>query len=149
MPKHGSMLLYVHGNQKARWDGQPRTATSTLTQLLKSVSGGVVRFPLAFRLQFFLSLTGEDCVVVLYQVLMVMQSCGLCYVDAQTSGFLWDWELMYLQAYVYIIFVYRVVHVHTSTRSSHLNHFNLDSGDGGCFCSLCFCSLCCGRGRLS
>ena len=34
MPKHGSILLYVHGNQKAREDGQPRTATSTLTQLL-------------------------------------------------------------------------------------------------------------------
>ena len=34
MPKHGSIILYVHGNQKARLDGQPRTATSTLTQLL-------------------------------------------------------------------------------------------------------------------
>ena len=34
MPKHGSINLYVHGNQKARKDGQPRTATSTLTQLL-------------------------------------------------------------------------------------------------------------------
>ena len=34
MPKHGSIILYVHGNQKARWDGQLRTATSTLTQLL-------------------------------------------------------------------------------------------------------------------
>ena len=34
MPKHGSIILYVHGNQKARWDGQPRTSTSTLTQLL-------------------------------------------------------------------------------------------------------------------
>ena len=34
MPKHGSIILYVHGNQKARWDGQPRMATSTLTQLL-------------------------------------------------------------------------------------------------------------------
>ena len=34
MPKHGSIILYVHGNQKARSDGQPRTATSTLTQLL-------------------------------------------------------------------------------------------------------------------
>ena len=34
MPKHGSVILYVHGNQKARSDGQPRTATSTLTQLL-------------------------------------------------------------------------------------------------------------------
>ena len=31
MPKHGSILLYVHGNQKARWDGQLRTATSTFT----------------------------------------------------------------------------------------------------------------------
>ena len=34
MPKHGSINLYVHGSQKARKDGQPRTATSTLTQLL-------------------------------------------------------------------------------------------------------------------
>ena len=34
MSKHGSIKLYVHGNQKARQDGQPRTSTSTLTQLL-------------------------------------------------------------------------------------------------------------------
>ena len=34
MPKHGSIILYVHGNQKARYDGQPRTSTSTLTHLL-------------------------------------------------------------------------------------------------------------------
>ena len=34
MPKHGSINLYIHGNQKAHWDGQPRTSTSTLTQLL-------------------------------------------------------------------------------------------------------------------
>ena len=32
------MLLYVHGNQKAHKDGQPRTATSTLTQLLNCVT---------------------------------------------------------------------------------------------------------------
>ena len=32
MPKHGSIQLYVHGNQKARQEGQPRTATSTLTE---------------------------------------------------------------------------------------------------------------------
>ena len=31
MPKHGSIWLYVHGNQKAREDGQSRTATSTHT----------------------------------------------------------------------------------------------------------------------
>ena len=31
MPKHGLIILYVHGNQKARQDGQP---ASTLTQLL-------------------------------------------------------------------------------------------------------------------
>ena len=37
MPKHGSIILYVHGNQKARLDGQPRTSTSTLTQLLNYV----------------------------------------------------------------------------------------------------------------
>ena len=34
MPKHGSVNLYVHGIQKARQDGQPRTSTSTFTQLL-------------------------------------------------------------------------------------------------------------------
>ena len=34
MREHGSILLYVHENQKARQDGQPMTATSTLTQLL-------------------------------------------------------------------------------------------------------------------
>ena len=34
--EHGSVLLYVHGNHKARSDGKPRTATSTLTQLLNS-----------------------------------------------------------------------------------------------------------------
>ena len=34
MPKHGAINLYVHGNQKVRLDGQPRTSTSTLTQLL-------------------------------------------------------------------------------------------------------------------
>ena len=34
MHEHGSVLLFVHGNHKARWDGEPRTATSTLTQLL-------------------------------------------------------------------------------------------------------------------
>ena len=33
MRKHGSVLLYVHRNRK---DGKPRTATSTLTQLLNS-----------------------------------------------------------------------------------------------------------------
>ena len=31
MPKHGSIQLYVHGNPKAGQDGQPRTATSTLS----------------------------------------------------------------------------------------------------------------------
>ena len=34
MPKHGAINRYVHGSQKARWDGQLRTSTSTLTQLL-------------------------------------------------------------------------------------------------------------------
>ena len=38
MPKHGSINLYVHGNQKARQDGQPRTSTSTHTQLLNYVN---------------------------------------------------------------------------------------------------------------
>ena len=34
MHEHGSMLLYVHGNHEARYDGEPRTATSSLTQFL-------------------------------------------------------------------------------------------------------------------
>ena len=37
MREHGSILLYVHGNHEARLDGQPKTATSTFTQLLNSV----------------------------------------------------------------------------------------------------------------
>ena len=36
MRERGSILLYIHGNQKAREDGQPRTATLTHTQLLNS-----------------------------------------------------------------------------------------------------------------
>ena len=42
---------------------------------------------------------------------------------------LWDWELMHFQAYVDIIFVYRVVCVDMSTRSSQLNHLNLDTSN--------------------
>ena len=30
------MLLYVHRNHRAHYDGEPRTATSTFTQLLNS-----------------------------------------------------------------------------------------------------------------
>ena len=33
MRVHGSVLLYVHKNNKAHYDGDPRTATSTSTQL--------------------------------------------------------------------------------------------------------------------
>ena len=40
---------------------------------------------------------------------------------------LWDWEFMHFQAHVYIIFVYRVVYVDMSTRSSQLNHLSLES----------------------
>ena len=40
---------------------------------------------------------------------------------------LWDWELMHVQAYVYIIFVYRFVYVDMSTRSSQINHLSLES----------------------
>ena len=44
MREHGSLLLYVHGNRKVRQDGQLRTATSTLTQLLNyDPSTGTVR----------------------------------------------------------------------------------------------------------
>ena len=34
----GSVLPYVHRNRKAYWDGQPRTATSTFTQVLNEDS---------------------------------------------------------------------------------------------------------------
>ena len=34
MREHGSEVLHVHRNNKARWDGQPSMATSTFTQLL-------------------------------------------------------------------------------------------------------------------
>ena len=38
MPKHGSVMLYVHRNHKAHqlYDGEPKMATSTFTQLLNS-----------------------------------------------------------------------------------------------------------------
>ena len=55
-----------------------------------------------------------------------MQFCDLCYVDAQTSGFV-GLGINAFPAYVYIIFVYRVVYVDMSTRSSQLNHLNLES----------------------
>ena len=45
MPKHGSINLYVHGNLKARQDGQPRTSTSTLTQLLNCECRSFVENP--------------------------------------------------------------------------------------------------------
>ena len=44
MPKHGSVLLYVHRNRKAHKDGEPRTATSTFTQFLNSVPQSLVEF---------------------------------------------------------------------------------------------------------
>ena len=55
-----------------------------------------------------------------------MQFCDLCYVDAQTSGFV-GLGTNAFQAYVYIIFVYRFVYVDMSTRSSQLNRLNLES----------------------
>ena len=41
----------------------------------------------------------------------------------------WDWELMHFQANVYIIFVYRVVYVDMSSRSSRffVNHLKVES----------------------
>ena len=42
MPKHGSTILYVRGNQKVRSDRWPRTATSTLTQLLNYEDAAVM-----------------------------------------------------------------------------------------------------------
>ena len=46
--------------------------------------------------------------------------------DAQTSGFV-GLGINVFPAYVYIIFVYRVVYVDMSTRSSQLNHLSLES----------------------
>ena len=43
----------------------------------------------------------------------LMQFCDLCYVDAQTSGFV-GLGINIFPAYVYIIFVYRVVYVDMS-----------------------------------
>ena len=39
VPKHSSMLLYVHRNHQAQQDGEPRAATLTFTQLLNSGTG--------------------------------------------------------------------------------------------------------------
>ena len=49
-----------------------------------------------------------------------MQFRDLCHVDVQTSGFV-GLGINVFPAYVYIIFVYRVVYVDMSTRSSHLS----------------------------
>ena len=51
MPKHGSVLLYVHRNRKAHLDGKLRTATSTFTQLLNSES--IMNYHLLFILLQF------------------------------------------------------------------------------------------------
>ena len=42
MPKHGSVLLYVHRNRKAHYDWEPRTATATFTQLRSSEDAAVM-----------------------------------------------------------------------------------------------------------
>ena len=39
---HGSVLLYGHRNHKAHWDGEPRTSTSTFTQLLNSLKMALI-----------------------------------------------------------------------------------------------------------
>ena len=49
MPKHGSIILYVHGNQKARYDGQLWTSTSTLTQLLNYDQAGSDETEMPFK----------------------------------------------------------------------------------------------------
>ena len=49
-PKHGSIILYVHGNQKApSYDGQLRTSTSTLTQLLNYDQAGSDETEMPFK----------------------------------------------------------------------------------------------------
>ena len=41
----GRVLLYVHRNNPAIWDGKPRTATSTSTQFLSWVGAGKLSIP--------------------------------------------------------------------------------------------------------
>ena len=55
-------------------------------------------------------------------------SCSLviCVTWMHRRVVLWDLELMHFRAYVCIIFVYRVVYVDMSTRSSQINHLNLN-----------------------
>ena len=57
------------------------------------------------------------------------KSCDLCCVDPQTRGGVGGGgggtKIKHFQAYMYISFVYRVVYVDMSTRSSQINCLNL------------------------
>ena len=63
MPKHDSMLLYVHRNRN---DKKPRTTTSTFTQLLNSVIS-VIHTVCKEKPQFFYA-NVADGVVSLFEV---------------------------------------------------------------------------------
>ena len=87
---------------------------------------------LLFLLQFFYSQASIFLIFVwVFQEvwlvrLRVFQFCDLRYVDAQTSSIV-GLGINVFPAYVYIIFVCRVVYVDMSTRSSQLNHLSLES----------------------
>ena len=91
MREHGSVLLFVHGNHKARWDGEPRTATSTLTQLLnyETVTN---ENSILIRLRF---VPGVSVRLIFF----FFKSCSPCSCLFGSALFIWEWEVevMFLQ----------------------------------------------------
>ena len=85
MPKHGAIILYVHGNQKARWEGQLRTATSTFTQLLnyEAHTGVYVLFYTCARIDFVFDLRKslrerfETCIYWLGSLIALEWPCAV------------------------------------------------------------------------
>ena len=57
-----------------------------------------------------------------YMIIFPTYNFVTCVMWMHRRVVLWDWELMYFQAYVYIIFVYHVVYVDMSTRSSQFKN---------------------------
>ena len=85
MPKHGSIILYVHGNQKARYGGQPRTATSTLTDTAPKLCVSRCRSLFCFCFWFFY--------VVVIIIIFIFFSLPFWTRHAHWSYFLSRWRL--------------------------------------------------------
>ena len=84
VPKHGS-VFYVHRNHLAHWDGKPRTATSTFTQLLNSAED----VPLVkFMYRVFTRMPGES-----YRRRFRSLLLYLCYVFRALINSLVCWSL--------------------------------------------------------